>query len=98
MNTGDKPVIGWGEVCRNHGIANPEDLDSALADYKMQADELRSYRIHFNMAQHPHRSADGVLWLCPKCSHRVHIRHTYCHWCGKKMNDIQDMGARGRKR
>lgn len=29
--------------------------------------------------------ADNVQWHCPECNHRVAPKHSFCHWCGKKL-------------
>lgn len=77
-------VIGYGEICRNHGIGGPEDLDTALSDYEMLAKHHKDMISHYTEEQLPIRAQDGN-YLCPSCGKRIREWYTFCNHCGKKV-------------
>ena len=77
-------IIGWGEVCRNHGIANPEDLDSALADYEALAEQHKIIVERYAKEALPNKLPNGD-YVCPLCERRVREWWPHCNHCGKKL-------------
>lgn len=72
------------KIMKKHGMPpDPEELDSALQDYRDLSQQYSDLMTKFCYAEKPVRRS-GV-WCCPACGKRVNYHHTHCHWCGKKM-------------
>ena len=68
---------------QDEGCGSAEEIKDILHDYRKQAEELKALRQKYESAARPVYT-DGV-WHCPDCNHRIAPRHSYCHWCGKKI-------------
>lgn len=68
---------------QDEGISDAETLKDLVFDYNLatkQNKELhRKFEVNATVL-----SRDGVFY-CPECNHRVAPRHSFCHWCGKKL-------------
>lgn len=68
---------------RDAGICDAEGLKDLIYDYDALAKQNREMHRRYETATRV-IWRDGV-WHCPRCNHRVAPRHSYCHWCGKKL-------------
>lgn len=71
--------MNYPEVCRLHEIGSPEDLDSALADYEMLAEQIRFYI----EIKKPYVK-DGNLF-CPNCRKQISGSENHCPSCGRRI-------------
>ena len=58
----------------------PKDL---IFDYHLAAKQQKEMHRKYEVPVRAVRK-DGAF-LCPECNHRVGLKHTHCHWCGKKL-------------
>ena len=81
VDSGEKYEDGmnYAEVCRIHMIGNPADLDSALGDYELMANEMQ----HFTVIEKP-LVRNGEL-LCPKCNKPINDAYKHCPDCGRRI-------------
>lgn len=68
---------------QNEGIDDADGVQDLIYDYNKLADQYKALHARFEVASNPLRR-DGV-WHCPACNHRIAPRHSFCHWCGKKI-------------
>ncbi len=75
----EEPMWGeWAEAL--------EEIQDILCDYDRQAEQIEVMIRKYEHADNLVRvNADPEYYLCPSCNHRVHPKHTHCHWCGKKV-------------
>ena len=62
---------------------NIEEIRDILRDYDALAEQYQAMYQRFGVAE-PVVRKDGV-WHCPSCNHRANQYHSYCHFCGKKL-------------
>lgn len=76
-------VIAILSALRFEGLSDAEEVKDLLHDYNAQA---RQYQEMHRKYETPVRAIhkDGV-WHCPECYHRTTPKHSFCHWCGKKL-------------
>lgn len=65
------------------GAKTSEDALDILHDYRLQAKQSAALRSKHAVAGKPSLK-DGV-WHCPSCNRRANQYHSYCHFCGKKL-------------
>ena len=63
-----------------------EALDSAIALIK-----------HYEKESTPILNREG-LYICPCCKKKVTIKHTHCHWCGKKLKWMEVLRCKAVKK
>lgn len=68
---------------QDEGVNDAEGLRDLLFDYRAQARQIREMRARYEVESKP-LNKNGLL-LCPRCSHRVAPQHSFCHWCGKRL-------------
>ena len=68
---------------QDEGVNDAEGLRDLLFDYRAQARQIREMRTRYEVEARPVNK--GGLLLCPRCNRRVAPRHSYCHWCGKRL-------------
>ncbi len=59
-----------------------EELESTLQDYhnlQQYGDMLTKYCYGKKPIM------ENGVWLCPDCGRCIQFKHSYCHWCGRKM-------------
>lgn len=76
-------AIGILSALQDEGITDTEAVKDLLHDYNAQAKQCREMHRKYETPTRAVRR-DGV-WHCPECNHRVQPKHTFCHWCGKKL-------------
>lgn len=76
-------VISMMIALQNEGINDAATLKDLLYDYNAQAKQCREMHRKYETPIRAVRR-DGV-WHCPECNHRVQMKHSFCHWCGKKL-------------
>ena len=65
------------------GIHTAEEAKDLVHDYNALTKQYQAMYRRFGDAGHAVHK-DGV-WHCPNCNRRVTPGHSFCHWCGKKM-------------
>ncbi len=77
------------KAMKHHGsrIQTPQELDSILHDYELQAAELKNCIEKYETEHHPIHGAG--IWLCPVCRHKINEMHDHCHRCGAKVGWIE---------
>ena len=68
---------------QDEGICDAEALKDMIYDYKLATRQNKELHRKFETPAKALRS-DGIFH-CPECNHRVAPRHSFCHWCGKKL-------------
>ena len=65
------------------GFKTAREAEDLVRDYNTLAKQYQAmYKRHGTADKAVHK--DGV-WHCPNCNRRVTPGHSFCHWCGKKM-------------
>lgn len=67
----------------DEGVSDAEAVKDLIFDYDLAAKQNKEMHRKYEVPAKAIRR-DGVF-LCPECNHRVGLKHTYCHWCGKKL-------------
>lgn len=68
---------------QDEGVNDVEDLKDLIFDYRLAVKQNRENHRKFETVAKA-VARDGI-WHCPECNHRVAPRHSFCHWCGKKL-------------
>lgn len=76
-------AIGILSALQDEGVTDAEAVRDLLHDYNAQAKQCRELHRKYETPTRATRQ-DGV-WHCPECNHRVQPKHSFCHWCGKKL-------------
>lgn len=71
------------DALRDEGVVDADGARDLIHDYKGLAKQYRTIHAKFEVAGKPYLK-DSV-WHCPECNHRTTPRHSFCHWCGKKL-------------
>lgn len=64
-------------------VTDAQALKDLIFDYNLAVKQNNENHRKFEIAAKPVKR-DNV-WHCPECNHRVAPRHSFCHWCGKKL-------------
>ena len=67
----------------DEGVYDAEALKDLIFDYHLAAKQQKEMHRKYEVPVRAVRK-DGTF-LCPECNHRVGLKHTHCHWCGKKL-------------
>ena len=70
---------------QDNGVTDAQEVHDIFYDYHTQAKQVREMHRKYETITRPFMKDD--VWHCPECNHRVHPRHSYCHWCGKKLGE-----------
>lgn len=68
---------------QDEGINDAEETRDIIEDYRRQAKQIERMHTKYEVKAWPIKK-DSV-YHCPECNHRVPPKHTYCHWCGKRL-------------
>ena len=68
---------------QDEGINDAEETRDLVEDYKKQGQQIQ--RMHRKYEVPVKAIWRDSLWYCPECNHQTSMKHTYCHWCGKKL-------------
>lgn len=68
---------------QDYGCSTADEFRNWFHDVKLMQKEYQSMYRRFRVEERPYHR-DGV-WHCPACDHRVMPKHSFCHWCGKKL-------------
>ena len=41
--------------------------------------------------KHHYKNSDTIIWYCPKCESISNYRYNFCHFCGKKLNGVDEV-------
>ncbi len=65
------------------GVHTIEEAKDLVHDYNALAKQYQAMYERFGTAGHAvHKDS---IWHCPNCNRKVTLGHSFCHWCGKKM-------------
>lgn len=70
------------EIWQQDVQALQEAMD-IISDYEKAVADSSRMTQHYEMMVKPARRS-GV-WCCPNCGKRVTYKHSFCHWCGKRV-------------
>lgn len=68
---------------QDEGVNDAEGLKDLIFDYGLLSKQHKELHRKFEVPAKAIRKDD--VWHCPECNHRVMPRHSFCHWCGKKL-------------
>jgi rubrerythrin len=68
---------------QDEGIDDADGVRDLIEDYNKLAMQYKTMVKKFYTAAKPIKKAE--IYLCPDCGHRITMKHTHCHWCGKKL-------------
>lgn len=71
------------DALRDEGVVDAAAVRDLIYDYRKLVKQYRILHAKFAVGGKPYYR-DGV-WHCPECNHRATPRHSFCHWCGKKL-------------
>lgn len=69
--------------CEKEEEAALQEAMDIISDYEKIAVDAARMSKHYEMADKPIYKS-GV-YVCPVCGKKIPHRHSYCHWCGKKV-------------
>lgn len=76
-------AISMISTLQDEGVCDAEALKDLIFDYNLAAKQNKENHRKFEVPAKAIRKDD--VWHCPECNHRVAPKHSFCHWCGKKL-------------
>ena len=70
---------------QDEGVTDADEVKDMIRDYRAVTKQVAEYQRKFETKARPKIGGENGVYLCPECGHRVQSRHTFCHWCGKKL-------------
>ena len=55
-----------------------------ISDYEKVVESATRMSQHYETAAKPIRKNE--IWVCPECGKRIAYHHSFCHFCGKKID------------
>lgn len=89
-----KRLEGLKDSCKDSAdVAALQEAMDIISDYEKIVSNLNYLIQKYEQAGNPNLLMNGV-YACPECGRRTSIKHSHCHFCGKRLswNGIRTKG------